>query len=229
LAADATRSPAQLLLVPGITTLVMLAVLIGLGTWQLQRRTWKTGLLADIATAESAPAVKLTAMPAPFSKISASGTLRRDLQARYGIELRGETLGAHLIVPLERPPAPPLLVDLGWVPLKPQAPLVLPSGDIEGFARPAESAGPFAARDNLTERLFYTLDPTVIGPALGLASVAPFVLTAIGPAQDGIYPQPVQTLPRPPNNHLQYAFTWFGFAATLVVIFALYARKALRP
>ncbi len=227
--ANVTRSPAQRLLVPGITALVMLAVLIGLGTWQLQRRDWKAGLLASIDAAEAGAAVPLSGQPPAFAKVRASGVLRGDLTAHYGIELRGETLGAHLIAPLERPGEPALLVDLGWVPLKPLAPLVLPSGAIEGFARPGETAGPFAARDNPVERLFYTLDPSVIGPALGLAATSPYVLTAIGPAQDGVYPQPVQRLPRPPNNHLQYAFTWFGFAATLIVIFALYARKALRP
>jgi surfeit locus 1 family protein len=43
-----------------------------------------------------------------------------------------------------------------------------------------------------------------------------------------VFPDPVQHLPRPPDNHLQYAITWFGFAVTLVIIFLLYARKALR-
>ena len=40
---------------------------------------------------------------------------------------------------------------------------------------------------------------------------------------------PARTLPRPANNHLSYAITWYGLATGLLVIFALYARKVLRP
>jgi surfeit locus 1 family protein len=58
--------------------------------------------------------------------------------------------------------------------------------------------------------------------------VAPFVLVAVGTAPKGVYPDPVSTLPRPADNHLQYALTWFGFAITLLIIFGLYARKSLR-
>ena len=54
-------------------------------------------------------------------------------------------------------------------------------------------------------------------------------LVALGPAPSQGYPDPAKHLPRPPNDHLQYALTWYGFAATLLVIFFLYARKVLRP
>ncbi len=49
----------------------MLAVLLGLGTWQVQRLHWKRGLLAQIARAEAAPAVPLPANPEPFTKVQA--------------------------------------------------------------------------------------------------------------------------------------------------------------
>ncbi len=216
------------LLVPGISTLVMLVVLIGLGTWQLQRRDWKADILAQIDAAERLPAIPMPANPTPFAKVSVSGHLRTDLVALYGAEVRADTLGAHVIVPLERAGADPLLVDLGWAPNQLRAPLVFPAGAIEGYVRPAEQAGAFSAKDDPSKRLFYTLDPPVIGAALGLARVAPTTLVAMGPSVLGVFPQPVDSLPRPPDNHLQYALTWFGFAATLVIIFLLYARKSLR-
>jgi surfeit locus 1 family protein len=76
--------------------------------------------------------------------------------------------------------------------------------------------------------LFYTLDPQTIGAALGLTHVAPFTLVEMGKAPDAGYPDPARTLPRPPNNHLTYAITWFGLAATLLVIFVIYAARLLR-
>jgi surfeit locus 1 family protein len=42
-----------------------------------------------------------------------------------------------------------------------------------------------------------------------------------------VYPAPATAMPRPPNDHLQYAITWFGLAATLLVIFVIHARKVL--
>ncbi len=98
-------------------------------------------------------------------------------------------------------------------------------GVVEGYVHPAERAGSFSATDDVAGRHFYTLDPQVIGAALGLGRVAPFTLVAMGaPA----IPDPARHLPRPPNNHLSYAVTWFGFAITLLVIFAVYARKVVR-
>ncbi len=216
------------LLVPAVSTVVMLALLIGLGVWQLQRRDWKHGLLEQIAAAERNPAIAFTNDLPPFAKVRVAGMLRTDLLVRYGTEVRADTLGSHVVVPLLRDGAAPILVDLGWAPDQPRDPMVFPQGAVEGYLRPAEHAGTFSAKDDPAKRLFYTLDPAPIGAALGLPKVAPVTLVAMGPSVLGRFPDPVQTLPRPPDNHLQYAFTWFGFAVTLLIIFVLYARKTLR-
>ena len=108
------------IIVPGFTTLVLMVVLIGLGTWQVQRLHWKQTILAQISEAEAALAVPLSDEPAPYTKVSVSGRFRFDRAAQYGIEVRdtraGPTVGSDQIVPLDRDGAPPLLVDRGWVP-----------------------------------------------------------------------------------------------------------------
>jgi len=227
-------SRARRLLVPGLSTLAMLIVLFGLGTWQVERLAWKRGLLAQIAQAEAHPAVPLPPNPSPFTKVRIEGHLRDDLAALYAAEVRdtrdGPQMGGQLIVPLERQGADPVLVDRGWVPEARRQPIATPAGitPVEGYVRPAEHAGLFSATDDPATRRFYTLDPQAIGAALGLGRVAPFVLVAMGPTPAQGYPDPVQHLPRPPNNHLQYAITWYGLAAALLVIFYLYARKVWR-
>ena len=149
------------LLAPGLMALAMLALLIGLGVWQLQRRTWKLGLLAQIDAAEAAPAIPLPADPPPFAKVRVEGRLRPDLQAFYGADVRdlpaGPALGAQLIEPLERAGQPPVLVDLGWVPT---GMAVAPGGSaVEGYIRQPDHPGLFSARDDAAQRRFYTLDP----------------------------------------------------------------------
>lgn len=217
-------------------TVAMLCVLVGLGTWQVRRLAWKEGILRQIDQSERAPPMPLSAAPEPFAKVRVAGRFRPDLAAFYGAEVRdtpgGPRLGSQLIMPLERPGAPPLLVDRGWVPNARSEPIETPAGvaEVTGFIRPAEKPGPFSARDDPITREFYTLNPGAIGTALGLAEVAPFTLVALGTPSPtpASYPIPAEALPRPPNNHLSYAITWYGLAVTLVVIFAVWARKALR-
>ena len=222
------------LAVPALSSAVMLAVLLGLGTWQVHRLAWKTALLAQIDRAEQLPAVALSPNPQPFAKVSVTGTMRDDLSANYGAEVRdtpqGTRIGAQLLVPLERPGEPPIMVDRGWVPKDLAQGLAPDAGQVtvDGYVRAPDHPGMFSATDNLPMRQFYTLDPATIGAALGLPAVAPFTLVALGPPPPQLYPDPARHLPRPPNDHLSYAITWYGLAATLVVIFAIYARKVIR-
>lgn len=222
--------------VPGLSTLLMLLVLIGLGTWQVYRLKWKERILAQIAAAEAAPAVPLTPgpLPAPYQKVSATGHFRFDQAAQFGAEVRdtraGPTMGFYQIVPLERIGAPPILVDRGWVPQKQEASLDDPAGvaTVTGFVRPEEEPHWFSPTDDPAARLFYTLDPHAIGAAIGVPGLMPFTLVALGSLTPDSYPAPAQHLPRPANNHLSYIITWYGLAAALVIIFAIWVQKAVR-
>jgi surfeit locus 1 family protein len=201
----------------------VLAVLLYLGWWQLQRLQWKADLLATIAAAEAGPAVPLTDPPAPWTKVRASGRLDHAREALLELEARGGVLGSRLIVPLLREDGPPVLLDRGWVPIERRPAIARPEEtvSVEAFIRPAERAGWFSASDDLAQRRFYTFDPAAIGRALGI-EVAPYGLVALGPP--GL-PDPARTLPRPPNNHLGYVLTWWGLAAALVAVVALRLRR----
>ncbi|MXP63426.1 SURF1 family protein [Roseomonas sp. M0104] len=220
------------LVVPLLVTLPVLAILLGLGTWQVQRLHWKTDLLARLAAAQAGPAQPLTANPEPWTKVFATGRLLNDSEALIGLEVRNTVLGAHLLVPLRREDGPPLLVNRGWVPLERRTPIDHPEGEVrvEGYVRPGESADMFSATDDPAGRRFYTLDPAVIGPALGLPDVAPFVLVALAPPTlpPDALPQPARSFPQPPNNHLGYVVTWYGLALALVGVFATWAYRRLK-
>jgi surfeit locus 1 family protein len=214
----------------------MLLVLVGLGTWQVHRLHWKEGILARIAAAEAAPPVPLPPgpEPTPYQKVSATGRFRFDRAVQFGAEVRdtrtGPTMGFYQVVPLERNGAPPVLVDRGWVPQKRETPLDVPVADVTvtGYIRPGDVPRWFSPADDLAQRQFYTLDPLVIGAAVGEPGLAPFTLIAMGSPTADSYPIPAQTLPRPLNNHLSYVITWYGLAVALVVIFGVWVRKALR-
>ncbi|MBR0657324.1 SURF1 family protein [Plastoroseomonas arctica] len=218
------------LLVPVLVVLPAFLILLGLGTWQLQRLAWKTELLAAIAAAEAGPAAPLGPVAVPFTKVAAAGRFDHAREVILGVELRGTVLGTRLLTPLVRMDAATVLVDRGWVPLDASAPIVRPEGEVTvtGWVRPAEPGGLFAATDDLAGRRFYSFDPEKIGHALGLARVAPFGLVALGEAAAEVLPDPSRTLPRPNNNHLGYVVTWYGLALALLVVFAIWARRRMR-
>jgi surfeit locus 1 family protein len=136
-------------------------------------------------------------------------------------------LGTYQIVPLERAGDRAVLVNRGWIPQKRTTPLDEPAGAVavNGYVRPGDRAGWFSAADDPAARQFYTLDPSAIGAAVNILDLEPFVLVAIG--APGAYPIPAEHLPRPPNNHLSYAITWYGLAGALLVISGAWLRKAL--
>ncbi len=224
----------QGLALPGVLAALLVALVIGLGVWQLHRLTWKLAILAEIRAAEARPGISLSDHPGPYAKVSVAGRLLPSLAAVYGDQVettpQGLEEGGQLIVPLERGGAPPVLVDLGWVPMSDRLPAALPLGptSVAGYLRPPDRPGLLSAPDDVPGRRFYTLDPARIGAALGLPRVAPFTLVALGRAEPGVYPMPAEHLPHPPNNHLEYALTWFGLALVVVFEFGFWARQRLR-
>jgi surfeit locus 1 family protein len=187
-------------LVPAITVVALLAVRLGLGTWQVYRLQWKTAILERIAQAEQESPVALRPDPQPYTKVTVTGRFRFDLASQFGAEVRdtsiGPTMGSYQIVPLQRDDEPPILVDRGWLPQQRDTALDDPAGlvNVTGYIR---------------------------------ATPMPFTLIALGSPSPKSYPIPAQHLPRPPNNHLSYAITWYGLALALIVIFIVWARKPL--
>ncbi len=215
-----------------LATLIAVCILIGLGFWQLHRLHWKEQILAQITEAEHAPAAELRGGDTPklFTKVVAHGTLRAGPAALYGAEVRDDRMGAQLVEVLDRVAAQPLLVVLGWVPTehgRPQ-PLTGPM-DVTGYIRLPTTPGLLSAADDIEGLRFYTLNPSVIGRALGAPDAAPFMLVALknplAQALPATAPQPAEALPRPVNNHLQYALTWFGLAAALVAVYLVWVFK----
>lgn len=213
---------------PVLVVLPVFATLLYLGQWQYQRLGWKNALVAQIAAAEAAPPVPLSANPPQFTRILVRGQFDHARESLLGLEVRGPILGARLLTPLRAENGTSLLIDRGWVPVESRAAIARPEGLVEliGFARPTEPRSRFAAADDTARRRFFTFDIPVIGTAIGLTELAPFALVAVG-SSVGL-PDPARMLPRPTNNHLGYAVTWFGLALSLAGVFAFWVARRLK-
>jgi surfeit locus 1 family protein len=102
---------------------------------------------------------------------------------------------------------------------------------VTGLARNADSQGPFIPDNELAENRWFWRDLGAMSKSMfpaGAPDIAPFILEAERSDIPGGWPLGGQTRLDLPNNHLQYALTWFLLALCLVVIYVIYVRSRLR-
>jgi surfeit locus 1 family protein len=230
---------------PAAATAVGLAVLIGLGVWQLQRLAWKEALIAAVEARVGAPPVEL---PAPetwatldpkdyeYRHVRLSGVYDRTRQAMVFRALsspRGRYGGpGYLVVtPLRLVNGAYVLVNRGFVPQERIGEASeIKTGEVEitGLMRASEGRNWFTPADDPEHGQWYTRDVERIAAAVTLGPHAPFSIDADAGADPNELPEGGETILDFPNNHLSYAMTWFGMALALAGVFAVFANSRLR-
>ena len=236
------------LLWPAAFALPVYAVLMGLGIWQLERLSWKEGVLAQIDDrTHAAPAAIPPASAWPglkpddyeYRRITVSGVFEHDRETyvfRGSGNLRGQpgAPGYHVLTPLLLPDGSRVLVNRGFAPQDRRDPATrragLLGGDmtVVGLMRSPDERNMFTPVDDPAKRIWYTRDPAAVATALGLGRLAPFVIDSDDTPVPGGLPQGGVTEIKIPNNHLSYAATWFGLAVTLVGVFGVFAWRRVR-
>jgi len=246
-----TRSAAakngRSLLLPGLASLIALGILIGLGTWQLQRKAWKEGLIAQIeARAHGEPGAivppsrwdQWRADQDEFRRVRLTGTFLHQFETPvYGLapaQRGAPAQGYYLMTPLRLADGAIVMINRGFVPTELRDPATRPesqpAGDVTvtGLVRAPEERNPFTPADDPARNTWFARDPQAIARARNLDRVAPFYVEADATPNPGGWPRGGQTRLELPNNHLQYAVTWFGIALTLVGVFGAFAWRRVR-
>ena len=202
---------------PVLVGVIGVAILIALGIWQLERLGWKEAKLAAIrARLEEAP-VGLPAVVGPQDRylgVAVAGRLTGEVL--YSLDsLRDRGPGKRVIAVLELAGGRRVLVDRGiWLdgteasPTRPREALI--RGNLDW---PQESDSYTPAPDAKTG-LWFARD--VAGMAVALRTEATLIV-AREPTGDGIIAMPVDTSAIP-NDHWQYAMTWFSLAGVWFVM-----------
>lgn len=227
-------------------------VFIGLGVWQMQRLAEKDALVAAVAERLNLPPVPL---PVPgtwsaldleklnFSPVSLTGSFRNEQAVTVFTSLvDGKGLasgpGYWVVTPFVLTGGGTVFVNRGFVPEAMQEAALsdpgAPQGEvtITGLLRPAELAGWFVPEANTSDRIEWVRDPVrlakLVDPAL--APFAPFYVDQSAGAP-GALPQGGETVVEFPNNHLGYAYTWFGFAIITPIMlgFWLWRQRRVKP
>ena len=227
-------------------TLLALAVLIGLGVWQLRRLAWKEDLLAQIAAARQASAVPLEDALAAVDRGEPAG-FRRVVGACPALEQAG-ILELHAIIdgqvgrrwisacPLGEGPYAAILVDRGFVPegaVPPPPKEGRGLRPVVGFLRAPEPPGRFAgpvSSDGVGGAVWYRRDIDAMSRGFNFPGpVAPVFLMLESPPPASGLPRPAPLPTQIPNNHLGYALTWFGLAAALLGVYLAMVFKPRKP
>jgi surfeit locus 1 family protein len=246
--AQSQRTRPATLLVPAVAALAALAVLVGLGVWQLQRKAWKEGLIAQLEARVTAVPV---ALPEParwldldqdedeFRRVGFTAEFvpgQEALVYTSGSSLRPDVTGqGYWVFALARLANGMLIVvNRGFVPEGRQNPAARAAGQLTGTVemvgvlRWPEARGLFAPDDTPDKNLWFVRDHYAIAAAKGWNTIAPFFVDLESPVPPGGLPRPGKLAIHLRNDHLQYALTWFGLALVLVVMFGLWARTRLR-
>ena len=102
------------------------------------------------------------------------------------------------------------------------------SVDIVGIVRWPEIRGMFTPADDVAGNVWYLRDIAAIAAAKKWATAAPFYIDQESPVPPGGLPLPGKLQVNLPDNHLQYAITWFGLALALAGVYLVWVIRRLR-
>ncbi|MEJ2431988.1 MAG: SURF1 family protein [Pseudolabrys sp.] len=233
---------------PTVFAIVGIAILVGLGIWQLDRKVWKENLIAALNTRLSQPPGDLppreqwgsldrqreefrrVGFPAEFLPgqealvYSAGSAFRPDVKGPgYWVFAPARLAGGSIVI-----------VDRGFVPSDRKDPATRASGaphgsiDIVGIVRWPETRGMFTPADDVKGNVWYLRDIKAMAAAHHWRDVAPFYVEQESPVPPGGWPKPGKLVVNLPDNHLQYTITWFGLAFGLFAVYVVFMVRRFR-
>jgi surfeit locus 1 family protein len=225
-----------------------IAILLGLGVWQLERKVWKENLIATVTVRlarapENLPAraswprltpeadeYRRVTFPAEF--LDGEEALVYSAGSAFRPDVHGP--GYWVFAPARLAGGSIVLVDRGFVPAGRKDPATRAQGaphgivDVVGVMRWPEQRGLFTPADDPNANVWYLRDPKAMAAAKKWDSAAPFYIEQEQPVPPGGLPLPGKLAVNLPDNHLQYAITWFGLALGLAGVYGVWVAGHLR-
>lgn len=223
-------------------------ILCGLGVWQLDRKVWKENLIATLNTRlarapESLPPreswPRLVPEDNEYTRVTFPAEFLAGQEALVytpGSPLRPDVKGPGywVFAPAQLTGGSIVLVNRGFVPLIAKDPATRLGGatqgavDIVGELRWPEARGLFTPADDVAGNVWYLRDPKAMAAAKQWDAAAPFYIDQEAPVPVGGLPLPGKLTVALPDNHLQYAITWFGLALALAGVYAAWLARRLQ-
>lgn len=209
------------MIAPLIFGLVGIAILINLGLWQLRRLEWKEAILSEIEARIAAAPVALPATANPeadrFLPVMATGRMAPGLRVLSSVKQVGP--GYRLIDVLETGDGRRVMVDLGFARLEADPGTRPEAAQVTGNLHWPNETDSFTPEPDLAKNIWFARDVAAMAAAL---QTEPLLIVArdIAPPVANTQPLPVTT-EGIPNDHLNYAITWFSLAVVWAGMTAL--------
>lgn len=223
-----------------VGALLALAVLLGLGFWQVERLKWKNELIANVTARMAEAPIALERVFGPsgeeidfaaqeYRRVTVAGTFNHNKELLVFAQDGSGAPGYRVLAVLERPSAAPVLVDRGFVPVGRKAAATRAGGlvagpvQVTGVVRRPKRRGPFTPANDMAGNTWFALQPfSQVRTFLGAEALLPLVVEAEPDVGRPGIPKggPIDVTFK--NDHLGYAITWFGLALTLVGVYAVY-------
>ncbi len=226
------------LLWPTVFSLPMLLICLALGAWQVERLFWKQDLIVQRQAAIAAPSAVVPKSLAEtrdveFRHVSDEGVFLNGKEIFLGATSEGGGQGYQVLTPLLEPGGRIVFVNRGYIPAELKDPAKRAAGQIGGTVRvqgllrlpPAGKPNWFLPDNRPDLNYWFWVDLPAMSAADQLDRVAPFYIDADTTPNPGGWPKGGVTRLMLPNNHLQYAITWFSLAVALIVIYVLFHRR----
>lgn len=206
------------------------AVLVSLGLWQIQRLDWKRGVLNEIEQKILSDPVALPSDQDPerdrYLAVVAQGTiLPGELHVLVSIKRVGA--GYRIIAPFVTEDGRRILLDRGFArENRKDAVRALGPVRVTGNLHWPRETDSYTPAPDIASNTWFARDVAAMARAL---DTEPVLLIAATRTDEQITPLPVDTLGIP-NDHLQYAITWFSLALiwAAMTIYFMWRTRALK-
>ena len=223
------------LLAPTLWFLPGVALLIGLGLWQIQRLHEKEALIANVDAGMKASPVPLAealklGAAAEYHHVRVTGHFLHDKELYVFSRGPLGAVGVDVVTPLVQDNGETVLVDRGFVPEALRDPKTRAAAQVPGDAaltgvlRLSQQPGMFTPAPNRGTRLWFVRNVPEMAAAAGVSAPS-VIIEADATPNPGGWPLGGRTQIDFPNDHLQYAITWFGLALALTAVYLLYHRS----
>lgn len=239
---DSQQSHQKLgLLWPSLLTLLGLAILIGLGTWQMGRKVEKDAIISRLHSRAEAAPVSLDEVIArsrdgdvEYTRVEVHGILHHEKERYLYAPHQGYGPGYDVFAPMQVGEKRYVWVNLGYVPERFKSPDTRPAGGgaedrtIIGVVRLSAKQETFTPDNNVADNLWYWRDlagmhASAFDPSK--TDLVPFFIEA-EPVAGGVpaaeWPKPGTSKVKIFNRHFEYALTWYGLALTLLGVYVAF-------
>ncbi len=222
---------------PTLISLPILVLSLTLGVWQLERREWKRDILDRMVMNQAAPPLSLDELLKgdplrhEYGRVKVAGTFEHGKEFHLAARSLKNKVGLQVVTPLKTDDGRVVLFDRGWIPSEKKEPSKRAEGqvagrvELTGIVRRSQIKGRFVPDSVPDRNVWFHVDVPLMRQLAGAPrdpKLDTFFLDADAAPNPGGAPVGGQTRLDIPNDHMQYAITWFLLALALAGVYLAY-------